>query len=160
MEKLFVGKVVTTHGIKGEIKLLSSFQFKNKVFCVGNKLIIDNNEYEIKSYRVHKGFDMVTLDDYHDINEVLFLLKKEVYVDKDSLDFSDDEVLDEELMEFEVITTDGRRGKILEIFYASPTNKVMRIDIGYEYLVPFNSPFMKKLDKKEKTVLVEILEVK
>lgn len=160
MEKLFVGKVVTTHGIKGEIKILSDFQFKDKVFSVGNKLIIDNNEYEIKSYRVHKGFDMVTLDDYHDINEVLFLLKKEVYVDKDSLDFSDDEVLDEELMEFEVITTDGRRGRILEIFYASPTNKVMRIDIGYEYLVPFNSPFMKKLDKKEKTVLVEILEVK
>lgn len=160
MEKLFVGKVVTTHGIKGEIKILSSFQFKEKVFSVGNKLIIDNNEYEIKSYRVHKGFDMVTLDDYHDINEVLFLMKKEVYVDKDSLDFSDDEVLDEELMEFSVITTDGRSGKILEIFYASPTNKVMRIDIGFEYLVPFNSPFMKKLDKKEKTVLVEILEVK
>ena len=160
MEKLFVGKVVTTHGIKGEIKILSSFQFKEKVFSVGNKLIIDNNEYEIKSYRVHKGFDMVTLNDYHDINEVLFLLKKEVYVDKDSLDFSDDEVLDEELMEFSVITTDGRSGKILEIFYASPTNKVMRIDIGFEYLVPFNSPFMKKLDKKEKTVLVEILEVK
>lgn len=160
MEKLFVGKVVTTHGIKGEIKILSSFQFKEKVFSVGNKLIIDNNEYEIKSYRVHKGFDMVTLDDYHDINEVLFLLKKEVYVDKDILDFSDDEVLDEELMEFSVITTDGRSGKILEIFYASPTNKVMRIDIGFEYLVPFNSPFMKKLDKKEKTVLVEILEVK
>ena len=160
MEKLFVGKVVTTHGIKGEIKILSSFQFKEKVFSVGNKLIIDNNEYEIKSYRVHKGFDMVTLNDYHDINEVLFLMKKEVYVDKDSLDFSDDEVLDEELMEFSVITTDGRGGKILEIFYASPTNKVMRIDIGFEYLVPFNSPFMKKLDKKEKTVLVEILEVK
>ena len=160
MEKLFVGKVVTTHGIKGEIKILSNFQFKEKVFSVGNKLIIDNNEYEIKSYRVHKGFDMVTLNDYHDINEVLFLMKKEVYVDKDSLDFSDDEVLDEELMEFEVITTDGRSGKILEIFYASPTNKVMRIDIGFEYLVPFNSPFMKKLDKKEKTILVEILEVK
>ena len=118
MEKLFVGKIVTTHGIKGEIKILSGFQFKNKVFCVGNKLIIDDKEYEIKSYRVHKGFDMVTLDDYHDINEVLFLLKKEVYVNKESLDFSDDEILDEDFMEFEVITTDGRRGKILEIFYA------------------------------------------
>ena len=103
---------------------------------------------------------MVTLNDYHDINEVLFLLKKEVYIDKESLSFDDDEILDEELMEFNVLTTDGRSGKILEIFYASPTNKVMRIDIGYEYLVPFNSPFMKKLDKKEKTVLVEILEVK
>lgn len=159
MEKLFVGKIVTTHGIKGEIKILSGFQFKNKVFCVGNKLIIDDKEYEIKSYRVHKGFDMVTLDDYHDINEVLFLLKKEVYVNKESLDFSDDEILDEDLMEFEVITTDGRHGKILEIFYASPMNKVIRVELNKEYLIPVNSPFMKKIDKKSKTLLVEILEV-
>ena len=160
MEKLLVGKIVSTHGIKGEVKILSSFQFKDKVFKIGNKLIVDDILYEIKSYRVHKGFDMVTLNDYHDINEVLFLLKKEVYIDKESLSFDDDEILDEELMEFNVLTTDGRSGKILEIFYASPTNKVMRIDIGFEYLVPFNSPFMKKLDKKSKTVLVEILEVK
>ena len=48
MEKLFVGKIVTTHGIKGEIKILSGFQFKNKVFCVGNKLIIDDKEIRAK----------------------------------------------------------------------------------------------------------------
>jgi 16S rRNA processing protein RimM len=160
MEKVKIGKIVSTHGIKGEIKILSGFEFKEKVFKIGTKLIVDDCEYEIKSYRVHKGFDMVTLNDYHDINEVLFLMKKDVFVDKSILEFSDNEILDEDLMKFDVITTDGRRGKILEIFYASPTNKVMRIDIGYEYLVPFNSPFMKKLDKKEKTILVEILEVK
>ena len=160
MEKLYVGKIVSTHGIKGEVKILSSFQFKEKVFRVGNKLIVDDVDYEIKSYRVHKGFDMVTLNNYKDINEVLFLMKKEVFVSKDSLSFSDNEIFDEELMEFEVITTDGRRGSVLEIFYASPTNKVMRINIGDEYLVPFNSPFMKELDKKNKTILVEILEVK
>ena len=160
MEKLYVGKIVSTHGIKGEVKILSSFQFKEKVFRVGNKLIVDDVDYEIKSYRVHKGFDMVTLNDYKDINEVLFLMKKDVYVSKESLSFDDNEILDEELMEFEVITTDGRCGSVLEIFYASPTNKVMRINIGDEYLVPFNSPFMKELDKKNKTILVEILEVK
>ena len=160
MEKVKIGKLVSTHGIKGEIKILSGFEFKEKVFKIGTKLIVDDCEYEIKSYRVHKGFDMVTLNDYHDINEVLFLMKKDVFVDKSILEFSDNEILDEDLMKFDVITTDGRRGKILEIFYASPTNKVMRIDIGYEYLVPFNSPFMKKLDKKEKTLLFEILEVK
>ena len=63
MEKVYVGKIVSTHGIKGEIRILNHFNFKDKVFKIGNKLIIDDKEYEIKSHRVHKGFDMVTLDD-------------------------------------------------------------------------------------------------
>ena len=104
MDKVYIGKIVSTHGIKGELKILSDFSFKDKVFVVGNKLIIDDKEYIIKSYRVHKNFDMVTLDNYHDINEVLFLMKKSVYFDKDSLNLSDSEVLDEELITYEVLT--------------------------------------------------------
>ena len=81
MDKVYVGKIVSTHGIKGEIKILTQFNFKDKVFKVGNSLIIDDKEYVIKSYRVHKMFDMVTLDDYKDINEVLYLMKKKVFFD-------------------------------------------------------------------------------
>ena len=119
MDKVYIGKIVSTHGIKGEIRILSDFPFKNKVFVVGNKLIIDDKEYEIKSYRVHKNFDMVTLDDYHDINEVLFLMKKNVYFDKSNLNLNDNEVLDEELITYEVLTNDGKKGIIKEIFMAS-----------------------------------------
>ena len=50
MGKVYVGKIVSTHGIKGEIKILSGFNFKDKVFKIGNKLIIDDKEYEIKSF--------------------------------------------------------------------------------------------------------------
>ena len=76
MDKIYIGKIVSTHGIKGELKILSDFEYKSKVFVVGKRIIIDDKEYTIKSYRVHKNFDMVTLDDYKDINEVLFLLKR------------------------------------------------------------------------------------
>ena len=155
MEKVYVGKIVSTHGIKGEIKILSGFNFKDKVFKIGNKLIIDDKEYEIKSYRVHKGFDMVTLDDYHDINEVLFLMKKNVYFDKDELGLEDDEVLDEDLLEYKVISDDGRIGSIMEVFYASPTNKVIRVKFDKEFLVP--SSFFTKVDKKNKTIYVELV---
>lgn len=47
MKKVLVGKIVSTHGIKGEIKILSDFQFKSKVFVVGEKLIIDDEEFVI-----------------------------------------------------------------------------------------------------------------
>ena len=47
MEKIYIGKITSTHGIKGELKIKSNFEFKDKVFKVGNKLLIDNKLYEI-----------------------------------------------------------------------------------------------------------------
>ena len=38
MNKLYVGKVVGTHGIKGEIKVYSEIEIKGKVFKEGTKL--------------------------------------------------------------------------------------------------------------------------
>ena len=116
----------------------------------------DDKEYEIKSYRVHKGFDMVTLDDYKDINEVLFLMKKKVYFSKDKLELGNDEVLDDEVLEYKVISNDGRVGEILEVFYASPTNKVLRVKFDVEFLVPYL--FIKKVDKDSKTIYVELID--
>ena len=156
MDKVYIGKIVSTHGIKGELKILSDFDFKDKVFVVGKKLIIDDKEYTIKSYRVHKNFDMVTLDDYTDINEVLFLLKKDVYVSKDSLDFNNDEILDSELMTYKVLTNTGKIGIIKEIFKASETNKIIRVLFDKELLVPYN--FIKKIDKDKKEVYVELID--
>ena len=97
MNKVYIGKIVSTHGIKGEVKILSDFEFKDKVFVVGKKLIIDEEEYVIKSYRKHKQFDMVILNDYKDINEVLFLMKKKIFIVKDDLDLEKDQVLQADL---------------------------------------------------------------
>ena len=156
MDKVFIGKIVSTHGIKGELKILSDFSFKDKVFVVGNKLIIDDKEYIIKSYRVHKNFDMVTLNDYKDINEVLFLLKKNVYIEKDKLNLNDNEVLDEELITYKVLTNTGKVGIIKEIFKASETNKIIRVLFDKEVLIPYN--FIKKVDKDKKEVTVELID--
>ena len=158
MDKVYIGKIVSTHGIKGEIKILSDFPFKDKVFVVGNKLIIDDKEYEIKSYRVHKNFDMVTLDNYKDINEVLFLMKKNVYFFKDNINLDEDEILDEDLITYEVLTKDGKKGIIKEIFMASSNNKIIRVMLDKEYLIPVNSPMLVNIDKKNKCITVDIIE--
>ena len=158
MEKVYIGKIVSTHGIKGEIKILSDFPYKDKVFKVGNKLIIDDVDYIIRSYRVHKNFDMVTLNDYKDINEILFLMKKKVFVIKDELNLNDNEILDEELITYEVLTNQGKKGIIKEIFFASPTNKVIRVLVeNEEILIPINSPFVREIDKNKKIIVIELI---
>ena len=212
MDKVYIGKIVATHGIKGELRILSDFEFKDKVFGIGkkliiddseytiksyrihknydmvtlndykdinevlfllkkevyfdkdkvfkinNKLIIDDNEYIIKSYRVHKNYDMVTLDDYNDINEVLFLLKKKVYYNKEDLSLNDNEILDEDLIKYKVITKDGKYGTIKEIFMASPENKILRLELDKEVLVPFNSPMIINIDKEKEEITIDIID--
>ena len=158
MQKVYVGKVVGTHGIKGEIRIISDFQFKDKVFVVGNILVINDKDYVIRSYRKHKNFDMVTLNDYNDINEVLFLVRNKVYFDKEKLNLSNEEVLDEDLLEFKVIDKDGRVGKVVEVFLVSPTNKIIRVMFDKEYLIPVYSPMLKSVDKSNKCIYVDILD--
>lgn len=157
MDLVKVGKIVNTHGIKGEIRILSSFPFKEKVFKINNYLIIDDKKYKIMTYRVHKNYDMVTLEGYNDINEVLFLMKKDVYVEKSSLSLEDDEVLDEDLIDYTVLTKDGRSGTIKEIFYASETNKILRVMLDEEVLIPYYSPMVVEINKKDRTITIDVV---
>ena len=158
MEKIKIGRIVNTHGIKGELRIISSFPFKEKVFKPHNKIIIEDKEYEIKTYRVHKDYDMVTLDNYTNINEVLFLLKKDVYFNKDNLFLNENEVLDEDLLTYQVKTTNQEIGTVKEIFMASEKNKIMRIELDHEILIPMSSPMIKKIDKKNKEIIIELIE--
>ena len=43
MEFINIGKIVNTHGIKGELRILSSFRHKDKVFIKDFKLYIQTN---------------------------------------------------------------------------------------------------------------------
>ena len=158
MDTVYIGKVVGTHGIKGEIRIRSDFPYKEKVFVVGNSLWIEGKEYKITSYRPHKEFDMVTLENYQNINDVLFLLKKEVYVLKSSLNLEKGEILDEDLLTYEVITTKGEKGHIKEIFYASETNKILRIELEREVLIPMNSPMIEEINQEQKKIKINLID--
>lgn len=159
MDKVYIGKIVSTHGIKGEIRIISDFPYKEKAFQVGTDILVNNYTYRIMSYRKHKNYDMITLDGYSNINDVLFLMKQDVYKEKNQLHLEEDEVLDSELMEYKIVTQTGQIGNMKEIFLASPTNKIFRVELnGKEILIPFSSPFIKKLDHKNKEIMIEIIE--
>ena len=101
---------------------------------------------------------MVTLNEYNNINDVLFLIGKKVYIDKDELELDDNEILDSDLIKFKVIDSNGISGNIIDIFYASGSNKILRVMFDREVLIPFNSPMIEKIDKNEKVIYVNLIE--
>ena len=46
LEKIYIGKIVNTFGIKGELKIVSKFEMPDRVFKVHNQIIIKDKNYE------------------------------------------------------------------------------------------------------------------
>jgi len=62
------------------------------------------------------------------------------------------------LITYEVVTNDGKIRVIKEIFLASETNKILRIQFDKEVLIPMNSPMIQKIDKEKKQVIVHLID--
>lgn len=155
MSKIYIGKIVNTHAIKGELRIRSDFDYKEKAFKINNNLIIENENYKIRTYRKHKTFDMVTLNEYNNINQVLFLVGKKVYINEEELKLSSYEVLDKDLLKYTVITNTNETGKVIEII-KNPNNKLIKIKLTTEHLIPYNKEFI-KINKSEKTIEVKLI---
>lgn len=161
MEYVYVGKIVSTHGIKGEIRIISDFEFKDKAFVVDKKIYLgsEKREFIIKSYRKHKNYDMITLEGFSDINLVLPFMKELVYIKEEDLCLEDNEYLDESLIGLDIYYNDEHLGKIVEIFSPSPNRKVIRFNKdGKNYLVPYVPNFVKKIDLSNRKVLLYNME--
>mgnify|MGYP004609073523 FL=1 len=160
MNKIYVGLVVSTHGIKGEIRIVSKLEksLKDKVFKIGNSILINDKEYKIKSYRRHKNYDMVLLEDFNNINDVLFLMKQKVYLDSKYIELSAKEDFELNYKEYEVITSDKQKGIVKSLEETGNNYKIIRVLINNrEELVPYNEHFLKKIDSSKKQVELELL---
>ncbi len=159
MSYIKIGKIVTTHGIKGELRILSNFEYKNKVFIPGFKLYIGKSyiEEEIATYRPHKEFDMVTFKNYTNINEVLKYLKNEVYINKDDLELKNNEYILEELVGYSVIFAGEDYGKVTEIVYNN-SNVLLLVEGKKHFYIPNNANFIEKVNNENKEIYVKNIE--
>lgn len=152
MENVFVGKIVNTHGIKGELRIKSDFEYKNRVFKVSNKLIIKGQEYTIKSYRVHKEFDMVTFDGYDNINDVLHLKGINVFISREYLNLDDGDYILSDLIDLELVLNDTVVGKITD--YTTGLNPLLCVSGVKDFYIPLKGNFIELIDVKSGKVVV------
>lgn len=156
MDLVYVGKIVNTHGIKGELRVRSDFEKKELVFKVGNKIIIDKEEHTIRTYRYHKIFDMITIDEYDNINDVLCYVGKNVYVSRDSLKLTSDDYLLSDLIGLSVVFNDTVYGVVKD--YSNDLNPLLKIEYDKNYYIPIKGDYIKNVDLANKKIIVENIE--
>lgn len=159
MEYLRIGKIVNTHGIKGEVRILSNFKYKGKVFIKHFKVYIGSNKQEetIASYRPHKQFDMITLEGINNINDVLKYKGKPIYINKADLQLDANEYLDEDLIGLKVIMQDKVYGTITKIERDKFQDKIVVNNEGIIYLVPYVCDIIKTINLEEGTMTLEYI---
>lgn len=154
MELLYIGKLVNTHGIKGEVRLISKFRHKDKVFIKGMKFYVgkDKKEYVVESYRKHKNFDMVVFEDVHDINLIEHLKGSMVYINKEDLKLDENTYLSFDLIGFSVIIDDNFVGVVKDVL-DTPANEVLVLDNNV--MIPYVNAFIRNVEVDKKQVVVQ-----
>lgn len=158
MEYIYVGKIVNTHGIKGELRIISDFKYKEKIFLKDFKLYVGKQKEEliIKNYRKHKIYDMVLFYNINDINEVLKYKGEDVYINKN--DIKVDGYFNEDILGLIVYSKDKKIGIVTNIL-TTKAHEILEIkDEDKKYLVPNISQFIQKIDLENKKIYINEIE--
>lgn len=160
-EFIYIGKIVNTHGIRGELRLLSDFDRKDKVFIPGMTFYIGRKkeEVEVTSYRKHKNFDMVCFKEYNDINQVLRFKGLYAYVLRKDLKLDADELLEEDYIGMEAISGDKSLGIVSGIENRGRGNKLFVIEENSKKkFIPFRKEFIERVDVSNKKIYFQLIE--
>lgn len=155
MDYIAIGKIVDTHGIKGELRILSDFEYKSRIFKSGISFYLGKEKKKeiVATYRPHKEYDMVTFVGYNNINQVLHYKKEIVYVAREDLHLTKDEYLKQDFIGLSVFKDGKKCGRVLEIEKVSKTNEVIRAIIDdKKVLIPYHKDFIKRLDLDKREI--------
>ncbi|MCP8970158.1 ribosome maturation factor RimM [Ectobacillus ponti] len=168
MTKWFnVGKIVNTHGIRGEVRVISRTDFPEERYRVGNKLYMfqekSNEPLEVKiaSHRTHKNFDLLTFEGLEDVNQVEKLKGAVLKVPEEQLGaLPEGEYYYHEIIGCTVVTEDGEEiGKIIDILSPGANDVwVVKGPKGKEHYIPYIEQVVLAVDVQEKRVTIHPME--
>ena len=148
-EMIYIGKTVSTFGIKGELKVISDFEYCDKAYKVGNKVLINNIEHIISGIRYHKNYVLLKIDNLNNINDILKYVGFNIYIKRLDLNLSKDEFLYKDLINSEVIDEDDTKlGKIIEV--VNGINVLIKVKGTKEFYIPLINNYVKRFDLDKK----------
>ena len=164
--RLKVGKIVNTHSLKGEVKVISSTDFEEERFKKGSKLLITRGnqlirEVVVQSYRNHKNFLLVKFEGIDSVEEAEKLKNLQIKIDSDEVgELEENEFYFHQIIGCEVFDENDRNlGEIIDILTPGANDVwVIKGEEGKEILIPYIEDVVKKIDITSKKVNIEVME--
>ena len=158
-----IGFVLRTHGLKGEVTVSLDVDAPDDLSSTPAVFLETDNRlvpYFIHSFSPHGKKAYVKFEEVDSIEDASKLVKRRMFLEKSAraksgpTEFYNDEIIgfgvsDEAL---------GALGRITDIMQAG-ANRLLVIDMnGKEVLIPINGPFITNINKRKKTVIVNLPE--
>ena len=148
------GEIVTTHGIKGEVKVLSWLDSPEDL-CDFDRCRIGGKEYEIEQCRVQKTCNLVKLAGIDTMDDAQLMRGKIIELYREDID--DEVIFAAELIGMDVFADGEQIGKIKEVL-DYPGNSVYVVKGKHEYMIPAVKAFILDTDMEKNEMQVRLIE--
>lgn len=167
IEYLKVAKILSTVGLKGEVRVYTTSTFKNIRYKKNNVLFYldESNNYKelhIKSYRNKEGnIDYLSFNEITTIEDAQNLLNKELFALKDYSNLKKDEFYYSDLISSKVFDEDNNELGIINDIKEFNANISLELKLNNNYktiFIPFNDFFIKEIDIDNKKIIIHVIE--
>ena len=147
------GEIVTTHGVRGEVKVLPWVD-SPEVLCEFDRCRIDGKEYTMDC-RIQKTCTLVKLSGVDTMEAAQALRGKVVELYREDID--DEVIFADELLGVQVFCDGTSIGKIVDVL-DYPGNSVYVVKGTYEYMIPAVKQFILSTDLDANEMHVKLIE--
>ena len=148
------GEIVSTHGVKGEVKVLPWVDGPD-ILCEFDRCRINGKEYAIESCRIQKTCNLVKLSGIDTMEDAQLMRGKTLELYREDID--DEVIFAAELIGVEVFCDGENIGKITDVL-DYPGNSVYVVKGKHEYMIPAVNAFILSTDVDNNVMQVKLLE--
>jgi 16S rRNA processing protein RimM len=160
MKYIPVGKILSAHGLKGEVKFRyyneateDFLRYASLFFKKGNTY----TEFALTRKRFQKGLFYIRIEGLESPEEVFPLLNSELFVREEDLPrLEDGEYYDYQLVGLNVIDRKGEKTGTVKAVIHTKANDLLAITHGgEEVFVPLMEDFICKIDLEDSTIMID-----
>ena len=148
------GEIVSTHGVRGEVKVLCWLD-DPEMLCEFDRCRIAGKDYVMEQVRVQKTCNLVKLQGIDTMEAGQAMRGKVVELYREDID--EEVIFAAELIGMEVFAEGERIGKIREVL-AYPGNSVYVVKGEHEYMIPAVKSFILSTDVEKNEMQVKLIE--
>lgn len=162
-----VGKIVNTHGIRGEVRVMSRTDFPEERYAKGARLALfmpgakEPVMLTVASHRVHKNFDLLTFEGHPNINDVEKYRDGILKVsDEDLGELEEGEFYYHEIIGCTVVDQEGREiGKVTEVLETGANDVwAVKPPEGKMHYIPYIEDVVLEIDPENSRIVIDPIE--
>lgn len=161
MSLLEVGKIVNTHGLRGEVKVVPWTDYPEVFEDIKRVSLADGRELNIKGIKYQKNNIIVKFQELSDIDEAMKLKEKVLYAERDELGELPDGVhYVADLIGMTVVTDEGENLGFVSDVLQTGANDIYEVkrEGNKPLLIPVIGDVVLNIDSESKVITVHLMD--